>query len=426
VEPLILVGVAALFLIIGVPIGICFAIGMISVMFLFGRTNLQFIAQSMYSGLDSLPLLAVPCFMLAGAIMDTGGLSKRLVNVANKLIGNSTGGLGTAVILACFFFGAISGSGPATTAAIGSIMIPHMMKANYDRSYSAGLVACAGGLGVIVPPSIPMVIYGCATNTSIGDLFLSGFGPAVVIAVILIGISIFISGKKGYKGSGEKASLREIRKAVWDAKWALIMPVVVLGGIYGGVFTPTEAAVVAIVYGVIIGLFVYKELKWKDLITIFDKNTSFVGGILLTFAPAAALGGVLAMMGIPKMVSDVLLSISNNLVVIMLIVNGFLLIAGMLMDTMSAIILFAPILMAVLTPLGMDPIHLGIIMVVNLAIGMVTPPVAFNLFVASGLTGIPMDKIVVKAIPFLVGLVVALMIITYIPSISLKILDFVH
>ncbi len=423
-ETIILIGIAGIFLIIGVPIGICFAIGMISVAFLFDVTTLKFIAQSMYSGLGSLPLLAVPCFMLAGAIMDVGGISRRLVNAANKFSGGSTGGLGTVVIIACLFFGAISGSAPATVAAIGSIMIPHMVKAGYDRTYSTGLVAVSGGLGVIVPPSIPLVVYGCATNTSIGDLFLAGFIPAFVVALILIAISKIISIRKGYKGVEEKSSKKEILAAVWDAKWAIIMPVIILGGIYGGIFTPTEAAVVAIVYGLIIGIFVYKELKWKDLIGIFDRNTSFVGGIMLTFAPAAALGGVLAMLGVPGMISEFLLSITDNLIIILLIINVFLILAGMILDTMSAIIVFAPILLMVLEPMGIDPIHLGIMMTVNLAVGFVTPPVAFNLFVASGLTGIPMDKIVSKAYPFIIGLIMALLIITFMPGLSSGIVAF--
>ncbi len=417
-ETMVLAGLAVLFLVIGVPIGICFAIGMISVAFLFDVTSLKFIAQSMYSGLDSLPLLAVPCFILAGAIMEKGGLSRRLINAANKFSGGTTGGLGTVVILACLFFGAISGSAPATVAAIGTIMIPHMQKAGYDRTWSTGLVAVSGSLGVIVPPSIPLVVYGCATNTSIGDLFLAGVVPAIVEAGVLIVIAKIVSWKKGYKGSGEKSSVKEILAALWEAKWALIMPVIILGGIYGGIFTPTEAAVVAIVYGIIIGMFVHKELKWKDLLKIFNENASFIGGIMLTFAPAAALGGVLAMLGIPGMISDLLLSVTDNLIVILLIINVFLLLAGMVLDTMSAIIVFAPILLAVLQPLGIDPIHLGIMMTVNLEVGFVTPPVALNLFVASGMTGIPMDKIVSKALPFIIGLLITLLVITFVPGLS--------
>ncbi len=422
-ELLVLIGVAAIFLVIGVPIGISLLLGMLSSALFFGTTTLTFIAQSMYSGLDTLPLLAVPCFIMAGAIMETGGLSKRLVNVANKMVGHTTGGLGTVTILACLFFGAISGSAPATVAAIGTIIIPHMLEAGYEHDYSAGLVSVAGGLGIIVPPSIPLVVYGVVTNTSIGDLFIGGFGPAIVVAAILIVISRFISAKKRYKGNGEKASLKELMLAVWDAKWALFMPFLILGGIYGGVFTPTEAAIIAIFYGIIVGIFIYKELKWKDLFKMLDKNTSFVGGIMLTFAPAAALGSLLAMFGVPDLIREFLLSVSTNIIVILLIINMFLLLAGMLLDTMSAIIIFAPILLKVIEPFGIDPVHLGLFMTINLAIGFVTPPVAMNLFVASGMTGISIDRIVKKATPFIYGMIVALIIITFIPGVSLGLLQ---
>jgi C4-dicarboxylate transporter DctM subunit len=210
---------AGVLLVIGVPVGISLGLGMVAVALGFGTTQIPFLAQAMYSGFESLPLTAIPCFILAGDVMDTGGLSKRLVNVANKMVGHTTGGLGTVTVLACMFFGAISGSGPATTAAIGGIMIPFMVKAQYDRTYATGLSAVAGGLGIIIPPSIPMVIYGVATNTSIGDLFLAGIGPGIVVGVALIATNVFMSKKSGYAGSGEPFSFRELGKAVWDAKW---------------------------------------------------------------------------------------------------------------------------------------------------------------------------------------------------------------
>lgn len=416
--------VTIIMLLLGVPIGISISLGLISSSLLFDVTTLKFIAQSMYTGLDSLPLIAVPCFMLAGSIMEAGGLSKRLVNVAEKFVGHSIGGYCSVTVIACLFFGAISGSAPATVAAIGTIMIPYMLKQGYDHEFSAGLVSVAGGLGIIVPPSIPFVIYGISTQTNIGDLFLGGFGPAVLIAIFLIVVAKFISYKKGYRGSDKKPTGKEILAALNDAKWALIMPVIILGGIYGGVFTPTEAAVVAIVYGIITGFFVYKELKLKDMIQILDKNTSFVGGVMLSFAPAAALGAVLTMLGVPNMLREFLLSITDNIYIILLIVNIFLLFAGMILDTISAIVVFAPIIYAILIPMGIDPVHLGVIIVVNLAIGFVTPPVAMNLFVASSMTGIPIEGIVKKAAPFIMAMIVALLIITFIPEISLTLGQF--
>lgn len=420
--PLVLFLVAAGLLAIGVPVGISLGLGMVATAVGFGTTNLGFLAQGMYSGFESLPLTAIPCFMLAGAVMETGGLSKRLVNVADKAFGNTTGGLGTVTVVACLFFGAISGSGPATVAAIGGIMIPYMVKARYDRTYATGLSAVAGGLGVIMPPSIPLVVYGVATNTSIGDLFLAGIVPAIIVAAFLIAVNVWKSTKLGYHGNGENFSLKELLKATWDAKWALFMPLLILGGIYGGIFTPTEAAVVATFYGIIIGLFVYKELSLKGIWKMLVNNTSFVGGIMLTFAPAAAMGAVLSLLGIPNALTTFLFSISQSKWVVLLIINVFLLFVGMVMDTTSANIIFSPILLAALRPFGVDPVHFGLLMTVNLAIGFVTPPVAGNLFVASGMTGIPLDKIVRKAWPFIIAMFAALLVLTYIPDTSIGLL----
>ncbi len=419
----VLVIVAVVLLAIGAPVGIALGFGMVAtVIGGFNVTSLSFIAQQMYSGFESLPLVAIPCFMLAGSLMETGGLSKRLVNCAQSLIGHTTGGLGTATVIACMFFGAISGSGPATTAAMGGILIPYMVKAGYDRTYATGLAAVAGGLGIIVPPSIPLVVYGVATNTSIGDLFMAGWGPAFVVGALLIIVNYVLSKKNGYTGSGS-FSWKNVGKSAWDAKWALFLPVIILGGIYGGIFTPTEAAVVACFYSMIVGLFIYRELKFKDIWATFKKNTTFVGGIMLTFAPAGALGGVLALLGVPTALSNFLFSITNNKNVVLLIVLVFLVFVGMVMDTTSANIIFSPILLQALKPFGVDPIHFGLIMTLMLALGFVTPPVAGNLFVASGMTGISMGKIAKKAAPFIVAMFVAAIIVTYIPGISLGILS---
>ncbi|MCI9331245.1 MAG: TRAP transporter large permease [Oscillibacter sp.] len=419
----VLAVVAVILLAIGVPVGVAMGFGMIAVVIGgFNVTTLPFIAQQMYSGFESLPLVAIPCFMLAGSLMETGGLSKRLVNCANCIIGHTTGGLGTATVIACMFFGAISGSGPATTAAMGGIMIPYMVKAGYDRTYATGLSAVAGGLGIIVPPSIPLVVYGVATNTSIGSLFLAGLGPAVVVGGLLIVVNFVISRKQGYHGQG-KFNLRALGLALWDAKWALFMPVIILGGIYGGIFTPTEAAVVACIYSLPVGLFIYKEMTLRDIWNIFYKNTTFVGGIMLTFAPAAALGGVLALLRVPTMLSNFLFSLTDSKVVVLIIVLIFLVFVGMVMDTTSANIIFSPILLQALKPFGVDPVHFGLVMTVMLALGFVTPPVAGNLFVASGMTGIPMERIAKKALPLIASMFLAAIVITFVPGISLGILN---
>ncbi|MDR1638041.1 MAG: TRAP transporter large permease [Treponema sp.] len=407
------------YLALGVPVGVSFILSMASTMLLYPVTNITFIAQNMYTALDSLTLIAIPCFILAGVVMETGGLSRRLIRIANCMVGRFTGGLGLVVVLACLFFGAVSGSAPATVAAIGGIMIPAMVKQGYEKTYSTALVAAAGGLGVIVPPSIPFVIYGCTVGVSIGSLFMAGFIPALVIAVFLMAVHLFIARKEGYTGSSERISFKEFLKVLLDGIWALLMPVIILGGIYGGVFTPTEASVVAVVYGVIVGMFVYKELTLKDLFRVLDENVSFIGAIMFTLAPATILGALFALMGVPEQVSVFLGGISQNKYIILLIINVVLLFVGMIMDSISAIVILAPTLMGALLPFGVDPVHFGIIITVNLAIGFITPPVAANLFVASGLTGIPIEILARKIWPFVLALFLSLIIITMIPEVSL-------
>ena len=418
-EGLTIIGISLGLMLIGVPVGIAFCMGMISGALFLDVSNVQYIAQGMYNGFNNLPVIAIPCFMMAGLVMERGGLSKRLVAIALQLVGNTTGGLGAVGIVACLFFGAVSGSAPATVAAIGGIMIPSMVEHGYKKDFSTGLVACAGGLGVVVPPSIPFVIYGFATDTSIGDLFLAGIIPAVIVALLLFIVSYFMSKKAGYVGTGQPFDLKKFIKALWDGIWALLMPVIILGGIYGGVFTPTEAAVVALMYGIFVSMVIYRELTFKDLFKLIDEFVSFSGGIVLTFAPAIALGAIFALLGIPNAITEALTAVSSNKLVILMLINFFLLGVGMLLDAITAIILLAPMLLAVLKPFGVDPVHFGIIMTLNLAVGFVTPPVAANLFVASGMTGIPLEKIAKVAFPFIIALFVSLLLMTYIPEISL-------
>ena len=416
---LIIVAISLVLMFIGVPVGIAFCMGMISGALFLDVSNIQYIAQGMYNGFNNLPVIAIPCFMLAGLIMERGGLSKRLVAIAVQLVGNTTGGLGAVTILACLFFGAVSGSAPATVAAIGGIMIPEMVRHGYKKDFSTGLIACSGGLGVIVPPSIPFVIYGFATDTSIGDLFLAGVIPAFIVAILLLAVSFIKSKKAGYVGTGQPFNMKELVKALWDGIWALLMPIIILGGIYGGIFTPTEAAVVALMYGLFVSMVIYRELTFKELFNLFDGFVSFSGGIVLTFAPAIALGAIFALLGIPKAITAGLLAISGNKFVALLLINCFLLGVGMLLDAITSIILLAPLLLAVLQPFGIDPVHFGIVMTLNLAVGFVTPPVAANLFVASGMTGVPIEKIAKVAVPFIIALFVALILMTYVPQLSL-------
>ena len=413
-------------LIIGVPIGIALALSMIALLWVEPVTRIAFVAQSLYSGLDSFTLLALPFFMIAGSIMDTGGISKRLVNVANSFVGNITGGLGIVTIIACMFFGAISGSAPATVAAIGAIMIPQMIRNGYDKYYATGLVAVAGGLGVIVPLSYPMVIYGVTNNVSIGDLFLAGVGPAFVVGIILIIFNYFNCKKRGYKGSGNNFVFSNTLKAIWDAKLALFMPVIILGGIYGGIFTATEAAVVSTVYGIIIGKFFYKELSWEKIWNMYKENIPFLGGMMFTFAPAAAMGSIFAYLDVPEKVNRFFLNISTNVYIVLLLIFALLLVVGMFVQTTPAIVILSPILLSVVRELGVDPVHFGMIMTLGLAIAFVTPPVAANLFVAMSMTGLSMVKIVRLATPFIIGLCIALVIVGFVPQISLVFLSMVR
>ena len=415
--------VAVVLLAIGVPVGISMGFGMLALVIGgFNVTSFSFIAQQMYSGFESLPLVAIPCFMLAGSLMETGGLSKRLVNCANAIVGHTTGGPGTALVIACMFFGAISGSGPATTAAMGGILIPYMVKAGYDRTYATGLAAVAGGLGIIVPPSIPLVVYGVATNTSIGNLFLAGLGPALVVGGLLIIVNYIISKRNGYLGQG-KFSIKVLVRALWDAKWALFMPVIILGGIYGGICSPTEAATISIFYSLIVSLFIYRTIKIRDLPKIMLEGIHSYAPILIILSAAVAFARVITLMNVATIVSEAVLSAISSKVVILLLINVLLLFVGMIMDTGPAILVFTPVLLPVAEAIGVDPIHFGIIMCVNLAIGFVTPPMGANLFVASNLSKVSVFDIARKAVPFILAFLIALLLITFVPQISMFLLQ---
>lgn len=414
--------VMTIMLFIGVPIGAALGISILALIAYEPITTYEYVAQYMYTGIASFTLLSLPFFVICGSIMDVGGLSKKLVMIANSLIGNITGGLGIVTIVACMFFGAISGSANATVAAIGAIMIPQMVRAGYDKYYATGLVAVAGGLGVIVPPSYPMVLYGVSNNVSIGNLFIAGIGPSLLVGGMLILVNYVISRKYGYRGTKEKLSIKRMLLALKEGIWALLMPVIILGGIYGGIFTATEAAVVATVYSLIVGVFIYRELKLRMIWKIFYDNVSMMGGMLYTMAPAAALSAMFIYLGFTDIIRQGLYSISTDLNVIMLIIFVILFIAGMFIQTTPAMVILSPILLSVVQPLGMHPIQFGMIMITALSIAFVTPPVAANLFVATTMTGLRMDRIVKKAIPFIAVLIIAFFIIAYCPAISLMFL----
>ncbi|GBF10657.1 TRAP transporter large permease [Tepidibacillus sp. HK-1] len=407
-------------LLIGIPIA--FSIGIATVAALFvGGIPASFIAQQSFLAVDSFPLMAVPYFILAGALMETGGLSKRIINVAQEMMGNITGGFGIVTILSSAIFAAISGSSPATVAAIGSIMIPAMIKRGYSKDFAAAVAGSGGGLGIVIPPSIPMIIYGVVTGVSIGDMFLAGFVPGIFLAGLMIILIYYTSKKRGYVGTGVKFSLSRLLKASKEAFWALMAPVIILGGIYSGVFTPTESAVIAVVYGLIVGLFIYKELKWKDLPKTLISSAMITGSVMIILGTATAFGKLVTMYQVPNQLADLILGMSDNKYIILLLITALVLFVGTFMETLSIIIILAPLFLPVLTQLGVDPIHFGILLVVGAEIGMMTPPLGVNLFVASGISGLSIERVSKSIFPFVLTLILGLIIMLFVPWISLVI-----
>ncbi len=402
-----------------VPIGISIGAACVIYCLLGGSVDMNYITTNMFTGCDSFPLMAIPFFVLSGALMEGGGLSKRLVNFFDAFVGHKTGGLAIVCVIACMFFGAISGSAPATVAAIGTIMAPSMIERGYSKGFTMALIAASGCLGTIIPPSIPMVMFGVATGTSISSLFMAGFLPGIACGLCLIVLSVMASKKNGWTGNGLTFTWARVGREFKDAIWALLVPVIILGGIYGGIFTPTEAAVVAVVYALIIGLFVYKELDLSTVwVKLFD-SAKTTGTILIIVATGTVLGRVLTLEQIPTMVATALQSFTDSRFVILLVIDLILLVVGCLMETTSAILIIAPILTPIVAAFGVNPIHFGIIMVVNLSIGFITPPVGANLFVACGVGNIKFQELVKNIWTFLIALLVALVAITYIEPIAM-------
>ncbi len=412
----------ALLLTFAVPIGIALGLSVMIALLIDGAMPLEFLMKELTTSVNSFPLLAIPFFILAGEIMGRGGISRRLINVAESLVGSVVGGTALTAIVTCMFFAAISGSGPATVAAVGGIMIPAMVSKGYDRKFATAVVASAGSIGVIIPPSIPMVMYGVSGSVSIGDMFIAGILPGILVGIGLMVYSYYYSKKNGYLGNGKKISIHHILKEIWNAKWSLLIPVIILGGIYGGIFTPTEAAAVAVLIGFIIGVFFYRELKLKELADIFIESALMTATILIIVGTATAFGKLLAMEQIPNKIADGFLSISSNPTVVILLIIFLLLIVGCFMDTIAAIIILTPILLPVATLVGFDPIHFGIIMIVALAIGFITPPVGVNLFVGAGISGLSLEALSKAIFPFIIAMIIVLLIIVFIPALSLILL----
>ena len=405
------------FFIMNVPIAIAIGASTLTALLCASPFPPLVIFQKMFTAMDSFPLMAIPFFILAGALMETGGISRRLIHLANTFVGHFAGGLAFVAIIASMFFGAISGAAAACVAAIGSVLIPEMVSRGYGKPYTAAVQATAGTLGVMIPPSIPMIIYGVMTGVSVGALFMGGVLPGVLVGLSLMFVAWLIASRRGYRGE-RRYSWPERGAAFLDAFWALLMPAIILGGIYGGVFTPTEAAVVAVVYGLFVGLFIYRELRVAQLKSIFVNTAVGTAIILFIIGTSSAFSWVITSRRVPQMVAEGMLTLSSSPVVILLLINLLLLFIGTFMETVASIIILVPVLMPVLQTIGVDPLHFGIVIVVNLAIGMVTPPLGVCLFVSCGIAKISLEDISRAAVPFILVMILDILLLSYLPFLS--------
>ena len=388
----------------------------------------EYVIRAMFGGIDSFPLLAVPMFVLSGILMSKGGVSKKLFDVFSYFLGKKRAGMPCAVIITCLFYGAISGSAPATVAAVGSMTIPLLIKLGYDKTFVTAIVAVAGGLGVIIPPSIPFILYGTTSGTSVGKMFMAGILPGILIAALLmvyayIHCKRFGEDRQRINQEVDALHRKGFKRVFLDSFWALLTPVIILGCIYSGVASPTEAAVISVFYSLIISMFIYKTLKFKDLYDVLVESIKTFAPILFILASAVAFSRIITLLQIPEMAANFILNTVHGKVAVLIVINLLLLIVGMVMDTSPAILILTPILLPIAESVGVDPVQFGIIMVTNLAIGFVTPPIGINLFVASSLTDIPVMNIAKKAFPLIVFFFVALILITFIPRISLLLVN---
>jgi C4-dicarboxylate transporter, DctM subunit len=407
-------------------VSVAVSIGLASIVGIqISNVNMLVSVKEMFSSINKFPLAAIPFFILAGNLMETGGISRRLVEFAKSIVGGVQGGLPMTCVLTCMIFAAVSGSSVATTFAIGAILIPALIKHGYPTPYAAALQATSAELGVIIPPSIPMILYGVSAEVSIGELFIAGFGPGLLIGGALM-LFVWIWCK--YKGWGKNDGDGRLSfgKATLQASWALLMPVIILGGIYGGVFTPTEASAVAVFYALIVGMVIYREIKIDNLYAILKKSVISSGVIMFIIANAGLFAFLITRAGVPDAIGHWLQEVLKSPVLFLLGVNAALFVIGMFIETSAAIIVLAPILAPVAIHFGVDPVHFGLIMVVNLALGMITPPFGVNLFAACTVAKISLDRIITSLVPFVLVVLGCLMLITYIPEISLFLRDLAY
>ncbi len=415
---LLLVGILLGLLAINVPVAVTFGVTAALFLALLTDVPLTLIPQQMFGGTDSTVLQAVPFFLLAGALMDKGGISRRLVNFANVLVGWVTGGLAMVSVVASMFFAGISGSAAADSAAVGSVMIPAMERKGYAKDFAAALIACAGTIGTMIPPSIPMIIYGVTTGTSIGGLFIAGVVPGVLMGLALMAHAYAVSRRRGYSGLA-LPSAREAWVAFREALLTLLMPILVVGGILGGVFTPTEAAAIAVFYSLLLGGLVYRELTWSHLPEILVTTGVGTGVVMFLIATSTAYGWILARQGIPLALANSFTGMTENPWVFLLLANLLLLVVGTVMETVPAIIIFAPVLLPLAKRLDVDPVFFGVLMVVNLSIGLASPPSGATLFVSTAIANEPLERVCRAVWPLFFSMVGILLLITLVPPLAM-------
>ncbi|TDY63123.1 C4-dicarboxylate transporter DctM subunit [Aminivibrio pyruvatiphilus] len=406
------------FLLLGVPIIVALGLSCIFSVVITGAADIAVLVQNMFNAGNSFALMAVPFFILAGNIMSEGGVSRRLVNLAGAFFGRMSGGLALVATAASTFFGALSGSAPATTAAIGGVMIKPMVEKGYDKNFAGAVVAASGTIGLIIPPSLTMVLYGVSTGVSIGALFLGGIIPGIIICIALMIVEYIISVKRGYRGE-EKTSMKTILKYCREAVFAIFMPVLILGGIYAGIFTPTESAAVAVVYGLIVGLFIHREISFRDLPKLILKSAKSTALVMYLMVTAEVLSFVLVSEQIPQTIASSILGFSNNAIVVQLIMVLILLIIGTFLNNTAAMVLMAPIFYPIITSLGIDPLFFGIIMVIALAIGHNTPPVGMCLFIACDIGNIKLESLVKEVMPLVAAMIVVVVALNFFPEVIL-------
>jgi C4-dicarboxylate transporter DctM subunit len=405
-------------LFMGVPIAVALGLSTTLILLFFTDQPTLVIASQMFTSLDKFALMAIPLFVLAGNFLSQGGAAKRIIRFARSVVGHLPGGLPMSAIFACIIFAAVSGSSPATVAAIGSIMIGAIKEDGYSNSFSIGSIVCAGSLGILIPPSIVLIVYGVTVDQSIGRLFMAGVVPGILLGAALMVFTYIAAIRGGFKKT-QRAPLSEVWASFKDASWGLFVVVIIIGGIYGGLFTPTEAAAVSAVYGFVVVKFIYGDLTWKQIPEVIKGSASTAAMIMFIIANAMIFAYLLTIEQIPQQLTAWIIDMNLNKVMFLVVVNVLLLAAGNFMEPSSLIMIIAPLIFPVAMQLGIDPIHLGIIVTVNMEVGMLTPPVGLNLFVASGISGESLGEVVKAAIPWFFVLLVGLLVITYVPAISL-------